>query len=326
MKFFKFFVLGMATWSALQSVEFPTSTQSSVPNIAIQTPDPAAESIHYDLSVYNGYITGISKSIVYSYSGGKDLLSQLDWKLHNVLICGVKASLSKAKIHITFNGWMQAVSGCATMIDRDWTDPDQYNRLTHISWSPSELMRAHEVSAQIGYDVYQQKVKVNRLTIQSLAGWKYLDLYWESWGGIYHYENQRGFFPNGLGISFRQRFVVPYVGMQFEWLWNNKFRLNLFNKYSPSAYIASRDFHALRSTYFDHTFQDGQFWMVGGEFGWNFLSHMKLNLDYTFDLLTTTRGDDFIYNLEDASTCIYPNGVGLYHNHHKFILDLSRSF
>ena len=297
--------------------------------------DPAPKKMHYDITVYNGYVSGNSESIVYrpSHSIGyreyvdglsnelvlmsdsDELMSHLDWKLRHMLVNGVKASATLGKLHLMMNGWYRINASESTMVDRDWMNSDKPAQMTHISWSPSELKNAYEISAELAYEIFQWKLKKHDFVFQALGGYKQLRFYWESSGGSFQYYDHWGSLPDRLGIGFAQKFAIPYLGLRADHHWK-QIAYGLFWKVSPGlSTITSHDYHALRFTDFYEEFKNGNYWMLGGNFSWNFRSNLTLNLSYAFDQLITTRGNTTINNRESGRSTYFTGGAGVSHAH-----------
>lgn len=250
-----------------------------------------------------------------------DLQSQLDWKLHNLLVNGVKASARYGKMYLMVNGWYRLNASQTIMVDRDWNDWNAPTQLTHISWSPTKLKNAYEVCAEVGFEIRRWWFKKHDLILQTLGGYKYLNLYWEASGGRYHYYDKWGSFPDRLGIGYGQKFAIPYLGVRADCQWK-EISYGLFWKVSPGlSTITSHDFHALRSIDFYENFKNGNYLMIGGNFGWNLRSNLTLNLSYAFDQLITTRGNSYINNYEHGKITYFAGGVGIYHAHQMCTVD-----
>ncbi|MCB1444245.1 MAG: omptin family outer membrane protease [Rhizobiaceae bacterium] len=148
--------------------------------------------------------------------GGKRKLSQLIWQSHAVSTFTGEMTVDLDRFFLRATGTI-GTGGDGHMRDYDWlvagrpwsdrsTHPD--TRLNHYFSGSIELDR--EVLSHDG------------TTISLGGGVKYTDVKWTAWGGSYVYSlsgfrDDRGDFPaNEKGISYRQQWPVPFLGIDLE--------------------------------------------------------------------------------------------------------------
>lgn len=283
-----------------------------------------------DLNFYTGYVTGQSKEIVYSETTDFEeyTRSQLDWKINNLWILGanVVTDLVNNTVHILFDGWVKASESRATMQNRDWVNRAQPNTVTHISWSPSKLKQAYELTLEFGGDLFHFDVRKQQFKFIALTGFEYLNLCWNSRGGSYLYANESpGDFDQKLGISYEQRFSIPYGGLKIEWKISDSLNLNAFGKLSSSARVWTYDFHAFRSVKFTENFRYADYWTAGGVARWKIWNNLDVDLKYEYEQLNTAKGSMEV-KPPDEPARFYPLSAGTYHNHQTLALGFFARF
>ena len=283
-----------------------------------------------DLSFYSGYVSGKSQEIVYSQTDSGEIyrLSQLDWQIQNLWVIGgiVSANFLDNRLHFVFDGWGKAIASSSIMVDRDWLDKSSIERLTHISWSRSYLKTAYKLVGEMGYDFYQKKWGRLGFDTCLLTGYEYFRLFWEDLGGYYIYDSglDFGMWPEQLGISYNQEFSIPYFGLQVELEWNEMIAIDLYGKFSWSAYVNEQDVHHLREIVFDDEFENGQYWMLGGAFSWRFWKNLECDLKYDYEQLNNAIGKITMQRADQTKT--RSEGGGLAHHHQTLSLGLSAAF
>ncbi|WP_083637393.1 omptin family outer membrane protease [Pararhizobium arenae] len=150
---------------------------------------------------------------------GADKASLLEWESKGVVLYSATAAALltpewslKATVDIGTNG-------DGHMVDYDWV-PGFYIDQSMDGWSDrsispdTRLAHYFAGSIEIARQVYSDDS--NSLGIN--AGFKYSDVKWNSYGGTYIYSDQAtrddiGVLPDGLGISYRQKIPVAFVGL-----------------------------------------------------------------------------------------------------------------
>lgn len=157
-------------------------------------------------------------AVEYVYLGANKA-SQLNWESKGVTLYSGSAAVDltpewsvKATVDIGTNG-------DGHMVDYDWV-PGYLIDYSMDGWSDrsispdTRLSHYFAGSIEIARQVYSDDSK----TLGVNAGFKYSDVKWESYGGTYIYSDSAtrddiGVLPDGLGISYRQKIPVAFVGV-----------------------------------------------------------------------------------------------------------------
>ena len=296
-----------------------------------------------NLSLYGGYVTGKSQEIVYSScdssASASTVKSKLDWKVKNLWVVG--ATIDKtifSILHLKVDGWTKVHASRSTMVDKDYLDQLDPKILTDISKSSNtKLEKAQWISGEFGYDFMNFSSACSEIKLRFSVGYQYNYWSWKSYGGKCNYDNgawQGSFSDDELGISYEQRFSIPYLALQLDYQWND-WNILCFGKYTHIARASDHDFHALRNIVYKDTFKNGQFWAVGVEGSFNMWSCLERSLDltlkYAYEQLNTTHGDtsirvgqssggqsDSSYHIQDSA--------GINHQHQLIAIGLNAYF
>jgi plasminogen activator len=281
-------------------------------------------------STYSGYINGKTKEIVYSLAETGEIyrLSQLDWKIRNLWILGgtIKANFYHGLFQLCLDGWQKMASSQATMIDRDWQNEQALHACTDISWSPSDLIKANSIALESEFDFYKLHQGRSTLLWGVLFGYQFFQLNWKDFGGTYSYDNGThvGEFEKIVGISYSQKYSIPYYGLQMGWEWNKVLEAAVFGKFTWIAHIQEKDIHHLREIVFEQEFTDGHYWIVGALLQWTMQTHLLCDFKYEYSQLN--KADGYMVIKEAGEDPKYSAGAGVYHNHQALKLGLTVVF
>lgn len=293
-----------------------------------------------NITIYTGLVDGVSKEIVFKNSGNsvdsaKNCLSKLKWEIKNLWVLGgvVQTNCFCKGLCLTVNGWAKNRSSSSVMVDKDFLRKNS-TKVTHISKSPdTRLTEAYLIDAELGYEYPLSITSTCTLTPAFSLGYEYVHLFWKCYGGsfVYH-ENSityRGNFPSGLVCSYKERFSIPYVGFRLTGSWKG-FECTCYGKYTNKARASTSDFHALRTILFKDTFQNGEYWMAGGQISkniWCFLNtNIVLTVDYCYQQFDTCRGNTVMHDHKKSLTKHYNNVAGIFHFHRTLKLGLRADF
>lgn len=223
----------------------------------------------FEASVSGGVLNGQSHELVYDPDTGEKL-SELIWTLDDVAVVGGRVAYNPTSwLSLNLDGWINA-DNSATMDDFDWLSP------THTDWSDwshhddTDLNQAWMLDVSAGVAVWQSE----GVDIEAIAGYRRDRLDWAAAGGsfIYSsgfgYRDDRGQFPPGeLGISYRQDFSTPYLGIGGTLTSGN---LTLRGRIEGSYWVQAedRDIHHLRGLVFREEFEDGRMVQATVELGY----------------------------------------------------------
>lgn len=156
------------------------------------------------------------KANEYAYQR-KTKISQLIWQSQYVstLTGSVRIELSK-DWYVDGRGTV-GLGGDGHMADFDWLQPGG-------AWSD----RSRHPDTRLNH-YFVASLEIGRMLVSQAgtdigigAGFKYTDVQWSAWGGSFVYSdrgfrNVRGHFdPNEKGISYRQAWPVPYLGINLK--------------------------------------------------------------------------------------------------------------
>jgi outer membrane protease len=192
--------------------------------VPAQAADPVAErraawQVSNELSgeVFGGYLTGMSRELVYNVPGDGSKLSQLNWQVDHAFVLGGALGFRPWDwLALRARGWAH-VSSDNAMDDFDWLLG--FNGFG--SWSDfshhddTRLAKAFQVDVSASARLFES----GPVSINALAGYRFLTMKWEAYGGrfVYSLEGFRddiGFFPDGeLQIAYQQWWHAPYLGL-----------------------------------------------------------------------------------------------------------------
>lgn len=214
-----------------------------------------------------GYLGSRSTENVYDSSNPKNKLSQLDWKAHAMTV-GSRIAVQPFE-GVTLRGSLwAAVSSDAYMRDRDWLLGYQgADSWTHQSiHQDTRVPKAWQGDVSAAYML----TNVGDVGIAGLAGYRHYDIKYRAYGGTYVYSQYSlrdtvgTFDPTLLGISYRQQWDTPYLGLGAYYRGDTvSVSTEIYG--SPISFGRDRDYHALRHTLFTETFEPKG--MIGASLG-----------------------------------------------------------
>jgi plasminogen activator len=245
-----------------------------------------------------GYLRSTATENVYDPANRSNKISQLDWKADAVTLGGRAAVRPFEGVTLRGSIWA-AVSSDAYMRDRDWLLGYQgADSWTHQSIHPdTRVPKAWQADVSAAYTL----TNFGDVSIAGLAGFRHYDIKYRAYGGSYVYSVNRlrdtvgTFDPARLGISYRQQWDTPYLGLGAYYRGET---LSVAGEIygSFASYGRDRDYHALRYTLFTETYDPTG--MIGASFGLDYRLTSVFSLtgrvDYTKYL--EARGGTRIYN------------------------------
>lgn len=259
----------------------------------------------FSAALSTGILGGESHERVYDTSTGRKV-SQLDWDLKNSPI--VKGELSwDAMSHLTLNarGWTTLDSSGADMDNYDWADPAQKSP-THWSTHPATRLRhANE------YDLNAKGWLLNEENYRfgAMFGYQQTRFSWSSSGGTYSYNNGEitGESPrNERGISYKQRFSVPYAGLVGMYRYQNV-EVNGQLRYSPWVRARDNDEHYERQFTFRDKANNADYYAAMVDVGYYLTPSVKLFAEFSWTRYDEGKGGTEIRdNLMDVPPMYVP--------------------
>ncbi|MBS7703890.1 omptin family outer membrane protease [Chelatococcus asaccharovorans] len=218
-------------------------------------------SVRWDVSVYSGYLTGQATELVYRTATGEKL-SQLNWQIDRALVLGGSAGFHPLDwLTLRLGGWSN-IAAAAAMDDFDWfADYQGFQSWTHWSHHDTGMTRAVQFDLNLTARLWQHE----GFRLSALGGYRALHFKWKAYGGpfiqsVYDFRDVVGTFPHALGITYRQDWHSPYVGLRAQydgaqWSLTAEATGSLFGRASGI------DHHLWRATLFNDDFRNVR--MVG---------------------------------------------------------------
>jgi plasminogen activator len=232
-----------------------------------------------------GYLRSVATESVYDPANRSNKISQLDWKADAVTLGGRAAVRPFEGVTLRGSIWA-AVSSEADMRDRDWLLGYQgADSWTHQSIHPdTRVAKAWQADVSAAYTLGN----VGDVAVAALAGFRHYDVKYRAYGGSYIYsvnafrDTVGTFDPSRLGISYRQQWDTPYLGLGAYYRGETlSAAAEIYG--SPASYGHDRDYHALRYTLFTEKFVPTT--MIGASLGIDYRLNSVFSLagrvDYT---------------------------------------------
>jgi omptin len=249
------------------------------------------------------------KANEYVYQG-KTKLSQLIW--HSQYVNTVNGELEVElpwDWHMNLRGSL-GFGGDGHLADYDWQQAGGpwSDRSLHPD---TRLNHYYVVDAELGRDL----VELDGTVIGLAIGFKYTDVQWSAWGGSYVYsssgfrDSRGNFDPNQKGISYRQSWPVPYLGLDVshhegDWTFAGAVHTGLaINGYDI-------DDHWVRSLRFYDYFQNAPTISLSGSADYTVWNNASLYLSGTYDQVFRVRGDTKMVDTKNDNEHTFDDGAG----------------
>lgn len=259
-----------------------------------------------------GWIHGDSNELVYDPGTGRKI-SELNWEIDNVYMLGIGGSLSPLS-WLNFNAdiWFRVNDGDGEMNDYDWLlDSPEY---THWSNHPDT-----DLTTGLMFDINAEMTfyEVMGTKFFGIAGFKYDNWEWESFGGDYVYWGVSGSFPDGQNvITYEQKFYTPYVGIGFKSNLSET-PITFSGRIIGSTFVTAedKDQHHLRNLVFEEDFDSGNMFAVDLSGAYNFTDQLSLLVSYHFQRYDEMKGETTITDLTTgAVTKVDGDAAGIDHS------------
>lgn len=241
----------LTTFAGLALLSGPTLAQGFDPGTS---KGPASEQM-FSFTPSIGHLRSVSTENVYDPMS-RSKISQLDWKSQAMTLGGRAAVRPFDGVVLRGSLWA-AVASQADMRDRDWLfGYEGDDSWSHQSLHPdTRVPKAWQADVSVAYRV----IDGGDFAISALAGFRHYDIKYRAYGGSYVY-SQNGFRdavgsfdPSRLGISYRQQWDTPYLGLGTTYR-GETLSLSAEVYGSPASFGRDRDYHALRYTLFTEKF------------------------------------------------------------------------
>jgi plasminogen activator len=167
--------------------------------------------------LFGGYLTGMSRELVYNVPGDGSKLSQLNWQIDHAFVLGGALTYQPWDwLGLRARGWAHVGSDNA-MDDFDWL----FGFNGFDSWSDlsrhddTRLAKAFQVDASASLRFFES----GPVSVSALGGYRFLTMKWNAYGGRFFYSvegfrDDIGAFPDGeLQIAYQQWWHAPYAGL-----------------------------------------------------------------------------------------------------------------
>lgn len=295
--------------AALAVVAFPAVADT---DHAADTDYEIFNSERFSAGVGLGILSGQAKELVYDPDEGGRKLSQLDWKYSNAPI--IKGSFewnALSRLSVGASGWMTIASHNGQMDDYDWLDESQRKWTEHSSHGNTHLEYANE------FDLNVKGWILNEPTYRFgvMAGYQESRFSFTAKGGSYRYDNGAyvGNFSAGLtGISYKQRFKVPYIGLVGDYRYK-KFEFGGAFKYSGWVHASDDDEHHYRQTTFTGKIRNQSYYSLAGNVAYYLTDNAKIYVEGVWSHATNKKGSTSIHGFDDdgAFSETVPNSAGI---------------
>jgi plasminogen activator len=247
-----------------------------------------------------GYLNGKAKETVYMDTGSNEKLSELDWRLEQVLMLGAGVSV-KPLSWLRFNAdlWFKVNDGSGSMDDNDWLlYTDDWSH-----WSHSNVT----VTKGILFDINTELtfLKIDESSFFAILGYKHDNWEWESKGGygiysVYSFRDYSFNLPDGKGITYEQTFDVPYLGIGFR---ANIDPITVSGRLFGSTLVtgSDKDQHHLRNLEFKEEFTSGKMYGLDLACTYNFTPHLATTAAFQYQKFDNTRADTTIKDLDTGA-------------------------
>jgi len=257
-----------------------------------------------------GILRGQTKERVYDPDEGGHKNSQLDWKYSNAPI--IKGSVEwnvLPRLSVGAAGWTTITSSNGDMKDYDWFDDSQEQWTDYSSHGRTRLEYANE------FDLNVKGWILNEPTYRFgvMVGYQETRYSFTAKGGSYSYENGTyvGNFPADLtGISYKQRFKTPYIGLVGDYRYQN-FEFGGAFKYSGWVRASGEDEHHDRHTTFTDKIRNQSYYSLAGRVAYHFADNAKVYVEGVWSRAANKKGSTTVHDYSDGSSETIPNGAGI---------------
>ena len=250
-----------------------------------------------------------ARSREYVYDSGRKL-SQLNWRDQTAY--GIQGDLA-----VRFVPWLTAranvfvpLDANSSMKDFDWIVPNAPG-WSHYSISPdTRLVRGYRLDANLQADLLQGTYG----TFGPVIGVQRQQWTWRAYGGNFVYSvdgfrDAAGAFPNTVGISYKQEYTAPYLGLAGSLLLG-PVKVTARGYGSPYVFSRDKDIHHMRDLDFRGNFARTQ--MAGADLRVEMPVSESLAVFGTasYDRYFLAKGETKIYDLTDPNGGYYRTEKG----------------
>lgn len=234
-------------------------------------------------------------------------LSHLIWDSRDVamLTAGLNIAFEKG-ITLNIEGKFGVTEGDGVMDDYDWTDTGTSD---WSDWSHHEdtiVTDSNTLDINVDVNLYGNR----KTQLSLLVGYRNETWAWQSRGGDYIYSTDKttdriftgSFTPGEVGISYEQRFKMPYLGLKYVTHLND-WKFNLQYDYSNQVNISTIDNHHLRDFVITNNYEKGAMSAYKISIGYQIYKNFDVFLRYDVQDYEEVRGNT-IYSGSVIGWCV----------------------
>lgn len=318
---------------------FTVLLSSLLPQVVV-----AASSKYTDLGMQSefrigtAFLQGESGEYVYDADGsGSGIpgykVSELNWKLNNVLMLGVGATyMANDRLCLNADYWVNAGEGDGTMDDYDWL----YIGADWSHWSHHDNTTVRKVTRlDLNSEFTFHRIKNEKTRFFGRLGYRQDHFDWQAKGGtaIYSdlsFRDTALVFPNVPGISYQQTFKTPYIGLGLHSSGradDTKISFDASIHYSQWVKGEDVDIHHLRDLRFEESGSGGHWYELKLGLTFELLHKLSLTTNYAVQRYDEIKASTEITDLTNGDKFYFGGAAaGLDHGSQLISVNLDYSF
>lgn len=301
-------VCGIATFGLLMastSLHGATVTKSTMNEVGNDR-----GSVPFSARIGAGYLSGQAHEYVYWADEGGHTASELVWDIDSAYMFGIGGSIRPLDwLNINADIWVNLGDGEGYMVDYDWM-------VVGMDWTDQSVHDDTDVTQAFIFDVNVEMTMLESDTVAlfGIAGYRHDAFEWEARGGSYVYSvngfrDSTGNFPNNmLGITYEQKFNVPYLGIGFN---ADIDRFHIAAKVIGSIFVNGEaiDHHHARNLVTYDDFSGESMLAFDIALGYDITDAIALLAEFSYEKYDTMQGDSewhfndvgAVYTLKDGA-------------------------
>lgn len=223
----------------------------------------------FDIGLSPGLVLGSG----YEYVFGDDqrTVSRLDWPMLPAASSVLSSDFNlKNGLHVSFISSFIIPSYSGSMFDYDYLNDYNPDMLTHFSEHDGYIKYGFDINVSVGWmgllmDFILKSGEKCKIFVEPIIGFRYFTQAWNAVDGYIKYPPKTDppgpVLPDtpivpikGIGISYKQSFTLPGIGLRFKLRFPKKWEMDLFTQISPNAFGYAEDIHYKRSLKFKDIF------------------------------------------------------------------------
>ena len=271
-----------------------------------------------------GMLSATTKERVYDpVNGHKN--SQLNWRVRNTAtLNGAVEWRVIPELSLGLAGWSTVAKRGGVMDDYDWDDESQKGWTSKSHHPRSQLNRANQFDLSAKYWLLSNE----NTRIGIVSGYQQTRYRFSAYGGQYNYDNGEdiGELPDSLlGISYRQTFKTPYIGLLASYRYQ-QWEVGGEVKYSAWGRASDVDEHYLTDTTFRASVNKQKFAALSLNAGYYLTEHAKVYLAGTWAATFNQKGRLSYHDRGEDSSGSLKNSAGIENRSLMASLGLRYSF